>query len=86
MSTIRQRLDDPLNAFCQDTEAYLVGAANGPLTGLTFAAKDIFDIVGYVTGGGNPDWRATHAAATHGLGCTSAGGRWGNHGWQNHHR
>src|SRR5437660_3621458 len=64
MSTIRQRLDDPLNAFCQDTEAYLVGAANGPLTGLTFAAKDIFDIAGHVTGGGNPDWQATHAAAT----------------------
>jgi amidase len=64
MSTIRQRLDDPFNAFCQDTEAYLAGAANGPLAGLTFAAKDIFDIAGHVTGGGNPDWRATHAAAT----------------------
>jgi amidase len=64
MSTIRQRLDDPLQAFCQDTEAYLAGAANGPLAGLTFAAKDIFDIAGSITGGGNPDWRATHAAAT----------------------
>jgi amidase len=31
---------------------------------LTFAAKDIFDVAGYVTGGGNPDWQATHAAAT----------------------
>ena len=64
MATTRQRLDDRLNAFCDDTEAYLAGAAHGPLAGLTFAAKDIFDVTGYVTGGGNPDWKATHAAAT----------------------
>ncbi|XP_020084615.1 amidase 1 isoform X1 [Ananas comosus] len=35
-----------------------------PLQGLTFAVKDIFDINGYVTGFGNPDWARTHAAAT----------------------
>ncbi|KAL3538076.1 hypothetical protein ACH5RR_001442 [Cinchona calisaya] len=35
-----------------------------PLTGLTFAVKDIFDIDGYVTGFGNPDWARTHSAAT----------------------
>jgi amidase len=64
MTTTRQRLDDHLNAFCTDTDAYLAGAAHGPLAGLTFAAKDIFDVAGYVTGGGNPDWRATQAAAT----------------------
>ncbi len=64
MSTTRQRLDDRLNAFCSDTDAYLPGAATGPLAGLTFAAKDIFDVAGYVTGGGNPDWQATHVAAT----------------------
>ena len=59
----RLTIDDHLNAFCTDTDAYLEGAAGGPLSGLTFAAKDIFDIAGYVTGGGNPDWKATHAAA-----------------------
>jgi amidase len=64
MTTTRQRLDDHLHAFCNDTDAYLAGAAHGPLAGLTFAAKDIFDVAGYVTGGGNPDWRATQAAAT----------------------
>jgi amidase len=65
MYMIRSRLtiDDRLNAFCQDTDAYLEGVAGGPLSGLTFAAKDIFDIVGYVTGGGNPDWKATHEPA-----------------------
>lgn len=34
-----------------------------PLTGLTFAIKDIFDVEGYVTGFGNPDWRRTHEPA-----------------------
>jgi amidase len=57
-------IDDPMNAFCRDTDAYLEGVAGGPLSDLTFAAKDIFDVVGHVTGGGNPDWKATHAAAT----------------------
>ena len=59
----QRTIDDPLNAFCEDTDAYLQGAAGGPLAGLTFAAKDIFDVAGYVTGGGNPDWKATHGAA-----------------------
>jgi amidase len=35
----------------------------GPLSGLTFAAKDLFDVAGSVTGCGNPDWAATHATA-----------------------
>jgi len=34
-----------------------------PLTGLTFAIKEIFDIEGYVTGFGNPDWQQTHEPA-----------------------
>ena len=59
----RLTIDDRLNAFCKDTDAYLEGAADGPLANLTFAAKDILDVVGYVTGGGNPDWKATHEAA-----------------------
>src|SRR5262249_51755234 len=59
-----RRPADHVNAFCNDTDAYLAGAAQGPLVGLTFATKDICDVAGYVTGGGKPDWRATHAAAT----------------------
>src|SRR5262249_31966122 len=44
----------------------IAGAANGPLAGLRFVAKDLFDVAGFVTGGGNPTWLATHvpAAAT----------------------
>jgi amidase len=60
----KQPLADPLDAFCKDTEAYLDGQPGGPLTGLTFAAKDIFDVEGHVTGGGNPDWKTTHSPAT----------------------
>jgi amidase len=64
MTTSRTAMHDHLHAFCQDSEAYLPGASNGPLAGLTFAAKDIFDVAGFVTGGGNPDWKRTHDPAT----------------------
>ena len=32
------------------------GAAEGPLAGLSFAVKDLIDVAGVLTGGGNPDW------------------------------
>jgi amidase len=56
-------MPDPLNAFCAHSTARLNGAPDGPLKGLTFAAKDLFDIEGHVTGAGNPDWLALHAPA-----------------------
>ena len=56
-------MHDPLNAFCAHATARLPGAPAGPLAGLTFAAKDLFDIAGHVTGAGNPDWLAHHAPA-----------------------
>ncbi len=34
------------------------GAPQGLLDGMRFAAKDLFDVAGYPTGGGNPDWQA----------------------------
>jgi amidase len=34
----------------------IAGAPGGRLAGLTFAAKDLFDVAGHPTGGGNPDW------------------------------
>jgi amidase len=42
----------------------IMGAADGALAGLTLAVKDMYDIAGEITGGGNPTWRATHAPAT----------------------
>ncbi|KAH7549407.1 hypothetical protein JRO89_XS13G0026600 [Xanthoceras sorbifolium] len=35
-----------------------------PLTSLTFAVSDVFDIEGYVTGFGHPDWARTHEPAS----------------------
>jgi amidase len=42
----------------------IAGAPDGPLAGLTFAAKDLFDVAGHPTGGGNPDWARTHPVPT----------------------
>jgi len=39
------------------------GVAEGPLAGLTFAAKDLFDVAGHNTGSGNPTWLVTHPPA-----------------------
>ena len=54
---------DRLGAFCHDTHVEMKGAAHGPLVGLTFAIKDIYDVAGYRTGFGNPDWLRTHGPA-----------------------
>lgn len=45
---------DPARAFLPYPAVELAGAESGPLAGLTFAAKDLFDIAGYPTGGGSP--------------------------------
>ena len=55
-------MTDDLNAFASLC-VHVPGAPDGPLSGMTFAAKDIFDVEGHVTGGGNPDWERTHGPA-----------------------
>ena len=62
MSGILDR--DTCGAFCRHTHVELAGAASGPLAGLTFGAKDIYDVAGHKTGFGSPDWLATHEAAS----------------------
>jgi len=54
---------DELGAFCRHTHVSLRGAHDGPLSGLTFGAKDIYGIAGHRTGFGSPDWLRTHPAA-----------------------
>jgi hypothetical protein len=49
--------------FCVGEFAPVAGAGTGPLSGLTFAVKDLIDMRGTVSGAGNPDWRRTHAPA-----------------------
>lgn len=56
-------MQDPLGAFCSDQDVRIEGKAGGPLSGLIFAVKDVFDIAGYRTGAGNPDWLRTHPPA-----------------------
>jgi amidase len=56
-------MEDTVGAFLPDGLFDVAGADDGPLTGLTFAAKDIIDVAGRVTGCGNPDWAASHGAA-----------------------
>jgi amidase len=55
--------NDRLGAFCPDTHVEMTGASHGPLVGLTFAVKDIYDVVGHRTGFGSPDWLRTHGPA-----------------------
>jgi len=50
--------------FVPGTSLRIAGASRGPLAGLTFAAKDLFDVAGHATGGGNPDWARQNPVPT----------------------
>jgi amidase len=56
-------MSDPIGAYMPDGVIELAGAREGPLAGVTFAVKDIFDVAGTVTGRGNPDWKASQQPA-----------------------
>ena len=56
-------MTDKISRLRTGPQAFRAGAPSGPLAGLRFAAKDLLDVAGHVTGGGNPDWRATHGPA-----------------------
>ncbi|WP_198371939.1 amidase [Roseomonas rosulenta] len=71
-----------MSPFVPGTSVRIEGRPGGPLAGLTFAAKDLFDVAGHPTGGGNPDWArqnpipTRHAWAVQALldaGCTLVG-------------
>jgi amidase len=63
-SVAEQPMTDAVNAFVPGPRIRVEGAANGPLAGMTFAAKDLFDVAGAPTGGGNHDWARTHPVPT----------------------
>ena len=46
-----------------DLTAPIIGKPSGPLAGLQAAIKDMYDIAGSRTGGGNPDWLRAQAPA-----------------------
>jgi amidase len=56
---------DSLGAFCRHTHVTLAATGHGPLDGLTFGLKDLFDVAGHRTGFGSPDWLRTHEPAAH---------------------
>jgi amidase len=49
-------------AFVPGPHCRLAPLAPGALDGLNFAVKDLIDVAGYPTGGGNPDWLVDHSA------------------------
>ena len=57
-------MPDEINAFVPGPRVHIEGRQGGPLSGLTFAAKDLFDVAGHPTGGGNPDWARSNPVPT----------------------
>ena len=54
----------PLNALLDYPHVPVTSAESGPLSGLSLAVKDIFDVAGYPTGCGNPQKLAEAVPAT----------------------
>jgi amidase len=52
--------EDTVGAWVPHGKFSLPPAGVGALNGLTFAVKDVYDVAGYPTGAGNPQWLATH--------------------------
>ncbi len=61
-----------LGAFVPGPGRRLAPTGSGPLDGLTFVAKDNMDVAGWVTGAGNPDWRASRPPAERSAGAVRA--------------
>lgn len=58
-------VDDKIGAFAaHGREGRAPTRIDGPLGGLSFALKDLFDVEGVPTGAGNPDWLRTHPIPT----------------------
>ena len=49
-------VSEDIGAFVPGPRVRIEGRRDGPLAGLTFVAKDLFDVAGVPTGGGNHDW------------------------------
>src|ERR687890_1761221 len=56
--------NDPALAFMPYPAAAVANAETGPLAGLTFAVKDLFDLAGYPTGCGSPHMLAMSGIKT----------------------
>lgn len=63
--TRRRTAQTPKHDFGAFVERFelLPLSPSAALSPLTFAVSDLFDVKGYVTGFGNPDWKRTHHVA-----------------------
>lgn len=61
-----------MSAFMPGDRLRVAPTAAGVLDGLRFAVKDLIDVAGSVTGGGNPDWQRSHAPAVQHAPCVAA--------------
>jgi amidase len=56
-------MTSPQIAFVPETRVACPRLAEGPLSGLTFAAKDVFAVRGHISSAGHPVWARTHRPA-----------------------
>jgi amidase len=56
---------DPFQAFMPYPPCTVPHAAQGPLSGMSFAVKDLFDVAGYPTSAGQPHMLALSGIKTH---------------------
>jgi amidase len=61
---MRAPILDNAGAFCPGGLFDLPATAHGPLSGLGFAAKDLYDVEGRTTGAGSPAWLSSHEPAS----------------------
>lgn len=50
-------IEDTVGAWVPHGRFVIEPASTGPLTSLTFAVKDVFDVAAHATGAGNPNTR-----------------------------
>lgn len=53
-------MPDAVDCLTKAGDIHIEGVPGGALSGLSFVAKDLFDVAGHPTGAGNPDWARTH--------------------------
>jgi len=54
---------DSLGALVPGEQPDILEVPFGPLSGISFVAKDNYDVAGFTTGAGNPDWARSHPPA-----------------------
>lgn len=65
-------IDDTVNAWVPHGRFVIDPTSTGPLTSLTFAVKDVYDVAGHPTGAGNPTWLAATPTLRRWMRCACA--------------